>query len=74
MCDSYKNQHLDETKVKNLIYLLCFDKLVEFGPNEMMDQYDFLHFLIVLYHSPTFKNVCHTSDINIERKLTERLV
>lgn len=74
MCDSYRKEILNEAKIKNLLYLLCFDELVEMGPNDMMDQYDFLHFLIVLYHSDNFKYVCDCSGISLERKLTERLI
>lgn len=49
---SYNNSNLTETKIKNLLYLLCFDHLVELGPNDFIDVDDYLHFLIFLYHSP----------------------
>lgn len=49
---TYSHSELDSTKVKSLLYLVAYYEVVKRGPNEMIDQDDLLHFLLVLVRCP----------------------
>lgn len=70
---SYKGPLINEQKVKNLLYLFAYGELAEIGPNDIMDQDDYLHFLIVLYHSNAFYLLSEKQVILVERTLTQEL-
>ena len=53
MYDHYTGPLIDEKKIKNLLYLFMYAEIAEVGPNEIMDQDDFVHFLIAIVHCPT---------------------
>jgi hypothetical protein len=59
-----------------LIYLLGFGEIAEIGVNDLMDQDDFLHYLIAVYYSPVFELevVPREKRQIIEKKLTQELV
>lgn len=57
----------------NLLYLLCFNQLVQLGPNQLMDTTDYLHYLILLYHHPVLKAICSRSHSMLESTLSDRL-
>lgn len=48
---------ITSAKIKNLLYLMSYYEVIELGTNEIMDQDDYLHFLIALYHSPVFESL-----------------
>lgn len=48
----YRDHGGDEQVVKNMLYLLDYNELIKMGPNCLMSNDDYLHFLIVLSGFP----------------------
>jgi hypothetical protein len=74
--ESYRSPFISEQKIRNLLYLLAYGEIAEIGANDLMDQDDFLHFLIAVYYSPVFEMelVPREKRQLIEKKLTQELV
>ncbi len=65
---NYRDYTSDPQIMRNILYLLSYDEVVQMGPNSIMSSDDFLHFLLVLWGYPGI-----VKEQSLEPILTEHL-
>lgn len=70
---SYRDCTSNPQLIKNMLYLLDYEAVIKLGPNILMNQDDYLHFLIVLHAYPQLANHPHLQKLLVE-KLREAII
>lgn len=66
---SYKDCTSNPQLIRNMLYLLDYESIAKLGPNILLNQDDYLHFVIVMSAFPELVN-----QVEIEKLLIERLI
>jgi hypothetical protein len=70
---SYRDCTSNPQLVKHMLYLLDYEAVLKMGPNVLMNQDDYLHFVIVMSAFPELAKLPHLEKLLVE-KLTETII